>query len=1435
MANYSAGGASVEITPDFRNFVTKLRADLERVEADLGVEIHPDIAEFGRELQAYLDTVVAVLDVEVNPDTTGFAAELDAKLAAIMREFDVRVGVDQASLNQLEALIRAKLAAMDLRVDVQVGADTRVAADELAALKAAYREMTMNVDADTSAAAAQIAGLNGIPVRANVTADRSMLTGLLSEPVLLNVGALGLGALPAAGTLIASIGADVQALTQNIALLPGLFAGAAAGITTLAVGLDGMKDALSDSPEKAAEAYEKMSVDGRKIVDTVREHGEQWSAVGDRIQAITLEGLSEPLDTMLDAQIPALERGMSGMAQQFNGMFRGILGELGNAQSAGALETVFGNSAEAAGVLNGAVTPVINSIRTLATTGSSFLPQLAQNFTDAATRFDAFLTRAEQSGDLARWMDEGIDAAGRLLSVIGNLGSSLSSVFRAVRADGDGFLVTVDRLTERMSNWLASSEGQTELRQFFAEGREQSERWLPILQNMGSVLGTVFEAAQAWSAILLPFLRAGSELLGEHDSILKTVIISYLAFRTIGPIFSALGTAISGATGMLRNFQAAQAAAAGAGAGGLRAGIAGVAGALGSGGIFGIALAGAAIGLGILATKHQEAKAAAAEQEAQLKALGQTLDETTGKATQATLAKQSEQLGEQGFLTRAQTIGVNPEALVRASAGVDPEAQAQINERITGIILEQRESAGATWGRAKASGLSDAEIAQALQGVPEAVDKYRQGIEAAQIELVKMGSEEKLPDLSMLKDALNDVGESAATLGGRMNEASSQTAQLGEQQRQITDAAQGMWALTEEGRAAFDGLGVAVDKVTANTVVLRGATAEQQQAMKDLGYAVTELPDKTVVVTLNDEQARAQVVKLNTEAAAPVTKTVNIVYTGDFVKPEGARQPLQPKAAGGEITGGIPGRDSVPLLAMPGEHMLTTSDVDKLGGQAGVYRFRAALQAGLVKPMAAGGAVEWTPDDEIDLQQAQTAITQAEERAAKVAADPKASDADKRQAQLKVDEARRKAQKLEDKKAGVGGTGGTILPQAELPALRSDDELDIADAEYRIDQANTKRNQVYADPNATDEERAAADRDYIRAQNARQQLVEQQRQRGGSGGAAGSDIDVSLPGIAAKGAGILAEGILSMFGLENSILSGNNVYTRSLNSVLNFYAGKAQEGAQGGGAAGGYDYVPKNLPVNESGVDGSSGGTGASSAGGSGTGGGAASGEIKSAEDYDPAGGVEQWRGTFAAVLRSLAMPLDWLDLGLAQMRTESGGNPKAINLWDSNAAKGTPSKSLMQVIDPTFAAHRSTLYPNDIWDPGANIAASLRYTVSRYGSPVGVWGQGHGYDQGGIAEGIGFMLKQTLKPERVLSPRQTEVFEASLPILESIKAALPTSLPPVPAGMRPRGGDSMTVKRDHGVHFHAPVSVMDMGELVREQDRWAALQAQGVMAGLPG
>lgn len=65
----------------------------------------------------------------------------------------------------------------------------------------------------------------------------------------------------------------------------------------------------------------------------------------------------------------------------------------------------------------------------------------------------------------------------------------------------------------------------------------------------------------------------------------------------------------------------------------------------------------------------------------------------------------------------------------------------------------------------------------------------------------------------------------------------------------------------------------------------------------------------------------------------------------------------------------------------------------------------------------------------------------------------------------------------------------------------------------------------------------------------------------------------------------------------------------------------------------------------------------------------------------------------------------------------ESTGNPRAINLYDSNAAAGIPSKGLLQVIDPTFTAYHVEGTSWDIYDPVGNITAACSYAASRYGS----------------------------------------------------------------------------------------------------------------------
>ncbi|WP_442790161.1 transglycosylase SLT domain-containing protein [Nocardia sp. CDC153] len=71
----------------------------------------------------------------------------------------------------------------------------------------------------------------------------------------------------------------------------------------------------------------------------------------------------------------------------------------------------------------------------------------------------------------------------------------------------------------------------------------------------------------------------------------------------------------------------------------------------------------------------------------------------------------------------------------------------------------------------------------------------------------------------------------------------------------------------------------------------------------------------------------------------------------------------------------------------------------------------------------------------------------------------------------------------------------------------------------------------------------------------------------------------------------------------------------------------------------------------------------------------------------------------------------------LRNILRESSGNPQAINLYDSNAAMGIPSKGLLQVIDPTFNAYHVEGTSTNIWDPVANIVAACNYAAHRYGS----------------------------------------------------------------------------------------------------------------------
>jgi hypothetical protein len=214
---------------------------------------------------------------------------------------------------------------------------------------------------------------------------------------------------------------------------------------------------------------------------------------------------------------------------------------------------------------------------------------------------------------------------------------------------------------------------------------------------------------------------------------------------------------------------------------------------------------------------------------------------------------------------------------------------------------------------------------------------------------------------------------------------------------------------TEAGRAnrsAFNGIAsaaiAAMEATAAETLATKGSAEAQKGLQANLWTSYNDLiraagqmgivggeadtlarkalgiPKETPIKSWVNDQATAVLDSIKGKAddlnGKVVTLSINEQYTkfiktieqptqadlnGDTFRPKkregGAIEKL---AGGGPVRGpGTSTSDEVPIWASDGEHMLDRGDVNKMGGHAGVYKFRRALQAGAVDGLAAGGAV----------------------------------------------------------------------------------------------------------------------------------------------------------------------------------------------------------------------------------------------------------------------------------------------------------------------------------------------------------------------------------------------------------------------------------------------------------------------------------------------
>lgn len=66
--------------------------------------------------------------------------------------------------------------------------------------------------------------------------------------------------------------------------------------------------------------------------------------------------------------------------------------------------------------------------------------------------------------------------------------------------------------------------------------------------------------------------------------------------------------------------------------------------------------------------------------------------------------------------------------------------------------------------------------------------------------------------------------------------------------------------------------------------------------------------------------------------------------------------------------------------------------------------------------------------------------------------------------------------------------------------------------------------------------------------------------------------------------------------------------------------------------------------------------------------------------------------------------------------RRESNYEAAAVNRWDANAKRGTPSRGAWQFIAPTFAAYHEPGTSHNVDDLVAQACAFINYARARYG-----------------------------------------------------------------------------------------------------------------------
>lgn len=699
---------------------------------------------------------------------------------------------------------------------------------------------TVGAPIESVATAIGLIATQGIRGEQAGTSLRGMIASLAapSGPAAKALNELGLKAFDATGKFV-----GLRSITEQLAKAKGRMTEAAfTEAAAIAFGNEGMTVA-SALASTGAKAFDEMAVSVQRAGGAAEVAGAKAKGLGG-----AWEGLKSQLETTGIEIFEVID---------------------------GPLESVVRSAAKHIADWND---EIVQGIETAVASGQLFGPQLADALSDrAGVVRDAFSdifaplargasgplnelvnTGIEAFGDLTGVLDNTVDAARPVAEAIGDVGEASAESGGAASAFGAGIglatdalrlasavLVPVGNLIGNLVEGFSELPGPVQtavialvayrvaqralgdttalsgLRQFTGEMRLQQSLAAANgqgISQMGAAMAAYRQSTVPAVAAARDFadqtsaIRAGAAAAGQPIGVMSAAI-GTLVERS--PALTSMRTAFNDAAAGATRFGTAAGVAAAAGSG-LRTAASGLVGAMG--GPFGLAIAGAAVGLSLLASRQSDAAQAAAKHESWVDSLADALRESNGAINESIRASVSKQALDEGALDNARRLGIAFDDITDAALN-QSGALEQLRSRLEALIAANTviNEGDLMGGAGTATSLN--EQGQAAKNLLDQVNKLAGGFSKAQDDQKKLDSAIRGGTASYA-----DATATGRTLAGAMKTLSSNTADADSRARALKDA---------------------LDALSGGSISLEASQARVQETLSRINELFGQNVDKT--------------------------------------------------------------------------------------------------------------------------------------------------------------------------------------------------------------------------------------------------------------------------------------------------------------------------------------------------------------------------------------------------------------------------------------------------------------------------------------------------------------------------------------------------------------------------------------------------------------